>query len=276
MARTIDQIYQGFLESVEATPELSGATSTSNTAIWKAFYRVAAIGIATFEQLQDAFKKDLEFIRDNSQIYNESWWNDKMKNFFQYAPTEPDKGILKINDNFVISYDVVDDSKKIIDFASTTNTDGRASATIKVAKSDAEGAPEQLDEDELSAARGFANKLQGAGLLLTLVSFPGDKLKIDLDLFYNGDGVETVVREQVVSAINEYLEQALTFDGKIKILTLIDYIQNKVETLDDLEITYASITPDGGNELEFSRSIDTKSGYAIFDEDNSNINLTVV
>lgn len=275
-ARTVEEIYQSLLALKDNTPELSGATSTSNTAIWRVFYRTVANGIAVFEQLQDAFKKDLELIRDSSQIYNESWWNDRLINFFQYNPIDPDKGELKIDDNFKVFYEIEDEPSKIVQFCSTTRTEGRASATIKVAKDAGDGSPEQLDSNELNAARGFTNKMQGAGLLINVVSFPGDALKLDIDIYYKGDGVETVVRQQVIDSINLYLKDALTFDGKIKLLTLIDFIQNNIEALDDLEITSAIITPDGGNETEFTRSIDTKAGYAVFDVENSNINLIVV
>lgn len=276
MARTVEEIYQSLLALKDNTPELSGATSTSNTAIWRVFYRTVANGIAVFEQLQDAFKKDLELIRDSSQIYNESWWNDRMINFFQYNTIDTDKGELKIDDNFKVFYQTEDEASKIVQFCSTTKTEGRASATIKVAKDAGDGSPEQLDSNELNAARGFVNKMQGAGLLINVVSFPGDALKLDIDIYYKGDGVETVVRQQVIDSINLYLKDALTFDGKIKLLTLIDFIQNNIEALDDLEITSAIIVPDGGNETEFTRSIDTKAGYAVFDVDNSNINLIVV
>jgi hypothetical protein len=275
-ARTSEEIYQSLLDTKEITPELSGATSTSDTALWRVFYKTVANGIAVFEQLQDAFKTDLEAVRDSSQIYNEAWWNDKLTNFFQYDPLETDVGELKISDNFVPFYTTEDESAKIVDFCSTTRTQDRASATIKIAKDAGDGTPEQLTLDELNGAKGFTNKMQGAGLLINVVSFPGDALKLDIDIYYKGDGVETVVRQQVIDSIELYLKDALTFDGKIKILTLTDFIQNNVPSLDDLEITRATILPDGGNDTVFTRATDTKAGYAVFDVNESNINLIVV
>jgi hypothetical protein len=275
-SRTVNEIFESLIDIKEITPELSGATSTSNTALWRVFYQTVANGIAIFEQLQDAFKTDLEAVRDSAQIYNEAWWNQKMTDFFQYDPLDSDVGVLKISDNFVPFYTTEDETAKIIDFCSTTRAEGRASATIKIAKDAGDGTPEQLTLDELNAAKGFTNKMQGAGLLINVVSFPGDELKLDIDIYYKGDGVETVVEQQVIDSIELYLKDALTFDGKIKILTLVDFLQNNIPSLDDLEITKATILPDGGNDTVFTRATDTKAGYAVFDVENSNINLIAV
>ena len=275
MARSIDEIYNSLLEIKDNTPSLSGATSTSNTAIWRAFYRVTAIGINIFEQIQDTFEQDLIYIRDTAQIYSESWWNDKMTNFFQYSATDPDVGELELTDNFVPFYTTVDEDARIVDFCSTTQADASRIVTIKCAKDNGSGAPEQLSEDELSSARGFVNSLQGAGLRMSVVSFPADVLRLnDLDIYYRGTNNETVVRQKVVDAINEFLAQGVTFDGQIRLLTLIDFIQNNVEELVDLEITEASIQPDGElDPVVFTRSTDTKAGYASFDEGGSTINM---
>ncbi len=274
MARTAQEIYNSFITIKETTPQLSGLTSSSTTALWRVFYSSISVGISVFEQIWDSFKLDLEYQKTTSQIYTESWWNDRMKNQFQYSPGDPDRGVINVNDQFQIFYPIVDESTRIIDFSATKHADANRQVTIKVAKDDGDGNPIQLDINELTAAADYVDRIKGAGLLINVVSFPADILTLELDVYFNGQYVQSTVQDNVNNAITEYLSN-LEFDGKIRLLSLTDMIQSNVEGIKDIFIRSANALPDGGNVTVFDRVYFTKAGYANYDKANSIINMII-
>lgn len=273
MARTIQTIYDEIIVTKNNQAELAGLTSTSDTAIWKLIYYTVAVAINFHEQLWDLFKVDLETIRDNTPVQTERWWNDRMKNQFQYDPLDTDKGVLKIGEDFVPFYTTVDETKRIIDFSAVKQTEGSRQVNIKVAKDDGSGNATQLALAELTAARSYVNEIQGAGLFIQTVSFPADELEIDVDLYFDGQYVISNVEAAVKLAIQEYLFN-LKFDGAIEIIRLVDAIQ-QVAGIKDVFINIIYGKPDSAPKQEFDRVYDTLAGYAVLNETDSVFNLIV-
>ena len=61
MARTLSEIQNAIIADFQAQPELAGANSNSNRAIWRLFTYVQASSILLLEQLMDIFKSDIEY-----------------------------------------------------------------------------------------------------------------------------------------------------------------------------------------------------------------------
>jgi len=225
------------------------------------------------EQFWDIFKRDLEDIKDKAAPQSEKWWNDKMVNFFQYAPADPDRGVIKIGEDAIPRYEIVDDTKKIIKFSATKQAENGRVVSIKVAKDDNNGNPVILSQQELNAAKSFVDNIQTAGLFLNVVSFQPDQVRFLGDIYYNAQYVKADVEEQINNAIREYL-QNLKFDGTLEIIRLIDRIQ-LVEGVEDIFLTFAGGTPSGGVEESFSRIYNTLAGYATYNEQGSLFNYKI-
>lgn len=273
MAKTTQEIFDEMISIKGSDNNLNDLTSTSTTALWRLFLYVVSAGISLQQQIQDVFLKDLQYQKDTTQVYTERWWNDRMINQFQYAPGDQPRGVIAIDDNFNIGYEIVDDTKKIIEFSATKQSDNNRQVTIKVAKDDGSGNPEQLTIDEIQAAADYVDRVKGAGLLISTVSFPADILTLDIDIYYAGQFVESVTKDNVENAIREYL-QNLPFDGRIKLINLVDSIQN-VDGVSDVFINVAQAQPDGGDLTAFNRVYDTKAGYANYNDAGSIVNMII-
>lgn len=273
MARTITQIQQDLINTKNNQTELDGLSSTSQTAIWNLIFYIIAVGINFHEQLWDLFKQDLETIKNNTPVQTERWWNDRMKNYFQYDNINTDKGVLKIGDDFVPYYSSIDESKRLIDFSSTKQTEGSRQVNIKIAKDDGSGNATQLDLAELTSAKSYVNSIQGAGLFIQTVSFPPDIIDLDIDIYFDGQYVINNVEQAVKDAIVVYL-QDLKFDGDVEIIRLIDAIQ-KVDGIKDVFINKIYGKPDAAPKQEFNRIYSTLAGYATLNISDSKFNLIV-
>jgi hypothetical protein len=274
MSKTKQEIFNELITIKEAIPALSGATSSSLTSIWGNFLDATAQGISIFEQLYDQFLVDSRHIRDSQPVNSLSWFKYEMLNTFQYINGDDSVSNLLIDDNFVTYYATEDESAKIVDFCSASQNIDNRIVTIKLAKSDGAGLPIKLANDELDAAKTFISKKSGAGLRISTISLPADQIKFNMDIYYNSNS-DVVVKQKVIDAITDYLNNDITFDGQVKLLYLVDKIQQSVPELTDLEIKEAYNTEDGGNPTLFTRSATLKSGYAVLDVANSNFNMII-
>jgi hypothetical protein len=267
MARSIETINNEILATKASQSALDGLDSTSDTAIWRLIYYVTSVAINFHEQLWDLFKKDLEDIRDTTPVQTEIWWNDRMKNQFQYDMNDITKSVLVIGDDFVPRYETVDETTRIVDFSATKQTENSRQVNIKIAKDDGTGSPTQLSLDELNAARGYVDQIQGAGLFINTISFPADELAIDVNIYFDGQYIESNVLFDVKESIRTYLK-TLKFDGTIQIIKLTDAIQS-APGVTDVFYNNATGKPSSGPAQTFDRIYTTLAGYALLNEVDS-------
>jgi hypothetical protein len=274
MARTITEIYNALLTSKTQQPELAQLNSTSSSAIYNLIYYTCAIAINLLEQIFDTFKIDVDKIRKDSIAGTSNWWVYKMQQF-QFAPNNPDEGVLTIGEDLIPKYLVENGAKKIIKFVSL-KASTKQQVNIKVAKDNGNGEPAQLTNDELKAAQYYVQTIQPVGLFINTISFPADKLSGTIDVYYNGLYVETVVKNNIQLAIKEYL-QNLTFDGTIYLTSLVDAIQ-KVTGVENVVVVSIFGGGDGDTPQEFltpetQQRYTTKAGYCIVDNTGLILNL---
>jgi hypothetical protein len=275
MARTTSEILQAMQASKAQQPELAGLDSTSQSAIYNLIFYITALSISIFEQILDVFKADVDKIRLDSYAATAPWWSYWMKKF-QYAPGDPDRGVLVIGEDLIPKYTIVDTTKQIIKYVSVKQSTASKQLNIKVAK-DVGGEPAQLNQDELAAAQYYTNEIQPAGLFINTISFPPDILSGTFDIYYNGLYVQSVVEQNVRDAIQLYLRN-LPFDGTVYLLKLIDTIQNNVFGVEN--VVCSAISGTGDNESPHSfiepstqQRYVTKSGYIQVDDANLILNL---
>ena len=216
MARSTATI-QATMDAEQALQtDLTTLNSPSQTAIYRLWKFITSTIINYLEQLWDIYKAELETQISAAAVGSNAWLQSKVMKF-QYSASTPQ--VLAVDSNFAINYPTIDTTLQIITRCSVTTTSQRV-CLVKVAKSDP---PVALSAPELSSLSGFLSDLNFAGVNYVAQSLTSDKIYIDADIYYNGQYASTI-SANVITAINAYLA-AIPFDGKIKLMSLIDAIQ---------------------------------------------------
>lgn len=216
MARSTATI-QATMDAEQALQtDLTTLNSPSQTAIYRLWKFITSTIINYLEQLWDIYKAELETQISAAAVGSNAWLQSKVMKF-QYSASTPQ--VLAVDSNFAINYPTIDTTLQIITRCSVTTTSQRV-CLVKVAKSDP---PVALSAPELSSLSGFLSDLNFAGVNYVAQSLTSDKIYIDADIYYNGQYASTI-SANVIDAINAYLV-AIPFDGKIKLMSLIDAIQ---------------------------------------------------
>ena len=216
MARSTATI-QATMDAEQALQtDLTTLNSPSQTAIYRLWKFITSTIINYLEQLWDIYKAELETQISAAAVGSNAWLQSRVLKF-QYSASTPQ--VLAVDSNFAINYPTIDTTLQIITRCSVTTTSQRV-CLVKVAKSDP---PVALSAPELSSLSGFLSDLNFAGVNYVAQSLTSDKIYIDADIYYNGQYASTI-SANVIDAINAYLA-AIPFDGKIKLMSLIDAIQ---------------------------------------------------
>lgn len=278
MARTTDEIIQQMDDAQAGEPGLSQLNSPSQSAIYRLWKYITSQVIQYFEQLVDLKKDDLNQIVAKSAVPSDAWLKAKVLEF-QYDSTGANPQVIQLI-NFVPSYNPVDETKRIITRCSVKTTAART-VTVKVAKND--NPPEPLIPLELNALKGYLTNTGSptsvgmgigfAGIQLNVVSLPPDNLYIKATITYNGQYASTI-QDGVKGAINQYLidnGSLINFDGSVKVLDVIDYIQ-RVPGVYDIKMENLALMADGGTYIYLVQSFTqlateypTYAGYAVID-----------
>ena len=216
MARSTATI-QATMDAEQALQtDLTTLNSPSQTAIYRLWKFITSTIINYCEQLWDIYKSELETQISAAAVGSNAWLQSRVLKF-QYSASTPQ--VLAVDSNFAINYPTIDTTLQIITRCSVTTTSQRV-CLVKVAKS---APPVALSAPELSSLSGFLSDLNFAGVNYVAQSLTSDKIYIDADIYYNGQYASTI-SANVIDAINAYLA-AIPFDGKIKLMSLIDAIQ---------------------------------------------------
>lgn len=209
------------LDAKAADSNLNGLTSNSRTAIWRLWIYIVASCINIFEQLQDAYKAEIELIADTAIPGTLQWVQDRTFRF-QYDATTPQ--VLVVNSDLTLSYATVDDSKKIVTRCSVTQGTNRV-VNIKVAKatSTTDSTPIQLTTPEYNSLVGYWSLIGFAGLTYNVINKVSDKVSVTATIYYKGQYASTI-QTDVENAIRNYLA-SIPFDGKVRISKIEDAIQ---------------------------------------------------
>lgn len=236
MARTVSQILTSLNDAQAAEPGLSGLNSPSQTAIYKLWKYITALTMYLHEVLIDIKKSEIEVTVSKAIVPSESWLQAKVFEF-QYSSAVPQ--IMQLV-NLAPTYNPIDPTLRIITRCSVKTT-GQRIVNVKVAKSDP---PVALSAPELSALVGYLKQggdgtvsgagvgIAYAGVQINATSIDSDKIYLKAQISYNGQ-YSSIIVSNVVSAIDEYLK-SIPFNGSIKVLDLVDYIQNVTGVTDIL------------------------------------------
>lgn len=256
MARTIQQIYDEVIAAKNADSNLSGLSSSSQTAIFKLWAFVTATVIHIHEKLWDQFREEMIEIRNSAKAGTLAWYQGKMLEF-QYGYQ------LDVVNNQPV-YAVTDEQAQIIKRCSV-NESSTGLVQIKVAKEDNSGNPLPLSTAEAQAARGYLDQVKFAGVHTDLISLSADKLRIYSIIYFDSQVSASEVSTAVKAAINTYLSN-LPFNGEIAVSSIHSAILSAHTGISRIDLTRVDASSGAGFDLVNSNYIPL-SGYAIIDDD---------
>lgn len=236
MARSVETINEEMDAEQAAQPVLVGINSTSQTIVYGLWKYITSVIINSFEQIQDIFKSEIESEILLAAVGSAAWLQAQAFKF-QYDSVTPQ--IIELID-FAPSYPIIDATKRLI-IRCSVKTSANKTVSIKVAKDDGSGNPIALTTPELNSFKGYMNDISFAGIQENIYSYTADKFYFKAIIYYNGQ-YASVIQATVIAAINDYFSK-IPFDGNIKLVSLIDYIQ-AVAGVSDILINDAALRAD--------------------------------
>lgn len=176
---------------------------------------IQAININLFEQLQDAYKEELEVIAASAIPGTQAWIKEKVLEF-QYDALNPQ--YIQLID-LVPTYTEVDEDLRIISRVAVIES-GNGVILIKVATGDS---PTTLSTPQLTALENYLDVIIPAGPTVVASTQLSDKIWIDAEVYYEGQYVASI-QADVELAINTYLEN-IDFNGVVLVSKIQDAIQ---------------------------------------------------
>lgn len=224
MSRSITEIQTEILAAFAADSTLSGASSTSQTAIWRLITRVVSAAIWTLEVIFDLFSADLLEQVAALKPHTLRWYQEKAK-AFQYGSDLPEGS--DDYDNSALD-DATVEAQMIVAQAAATEESG--TVKVKVAKLSA-GELAKLSSGEAVAFTAYINEVKDAGVSLEVLNQDGDKLTVTATIYYDplvlnssGARIDGAAAQPVQDAIKAYLK-ALPFNGMLLRSALYDVLQ---------------------------------------------------
>jgi|SRR6185437_6430467 len=256
MADTIQEIEDEIDAQITAAPELVNLNSTSNIALYKIYRSCIAFILNLYQRQQDDYQAAIETVVEQKQFGTDPWWQQTML-AYQHGD------LLQFINN-VFQYAAIDPTKQVINLCSVSGSGGIA--TLKCA-SLVGGVPQQLTDDQIAGAQSYAYEQRPCGINPVVQSFPADKLKIYLTIYYNAQGDLPTIKGLVEAAITTYLGQ-IDFNGTLYINKMIDAIQAIPEIIDDqVFVVQLLAKPSTTGYSNVVSSYQAEAGYFIIDPD---------
>ena len=234
MARTIKQIKKSMTDQFMADPVLRekyglAANDTfdgsfSAVSFESILFGIVAAAIYTLEAIFDAFRREIDTKIADSVVASIPWYH-KICLEYQHG----DNLVLNESTSEYV-YELIDDSKKLIKFAACRDKGG--GVYILVAKMGADGYPEALSNDVLTAFREYISRRKPAGVITDVYSYNPDDITLSIRVQYNpillnpdGSLISDPSVFPVEDAVNNYLASIL-YGGTFNRNKLIDAVQS--------------------------------------------------
>lgn len=221
-------------EAKAANSNLSGLTSTSQTAVWRLWVYIVAACVNILEQLQDLFRSEMEAISLGARPGTPQWVQNKTLNF-QYSATIPQ--VVEVVDSELV-YPTEDDALKIVTRCSViTTANGLVSIKVAKATSGSDTTPIALAALEKTALESYWATIGFAGINYSIINLDADLIGVTADIYYDGQYSATI-QADAIAALNNYLA-SIPFDGYVSVLAIEDALQN-VDGIADVKINTIS------------------------------------
>jgi hypothetical protein len=274
MARQIEEIYDGIIESKENRTELEGLlpdneTSTqlledlnsdSKVAIWRLWAWITASVMHIHETLWDLFKTEVEAIVASAPAGTPAWYHKKV---FEYQHEDE-----LIYEGTTYKYATIDPDKMIVKAcAIDERRDGVV--VVKVAKR-VSGSLVPLSNDEKNGLVSYVNKIKFAGTRTSVFTSNADELNIVYDIYYDPIVPLSSLKIAVQKAVDEHLGN-LPFNGNLSITKFTDALQSVRGVLDPVFLSAESTAIVSGDTTEFTIEHRAASGYFVLADSVDNL-----
>lgn len=267
--RTTEEIKKEITDAVLADETLRTAFGLSSNEEWdnqvsavsilNLLIYIMAMAARTVEWLYNQFREEVEERIAAALPGTVSWyWNKVMQ--FQYGD--------ELNENG--TYDVVDESKRIITHCAVLEVDN--GILIKVNKGD--NTYEALTPTELAALQNYVDLIKFAGTYAVCYSYDPDEVAIELNIWRNPMVLDSNMNrisdgESVIeNAVLEYLN-GIVYGGVFNKTKLLDAIQS-VDGVEDVTIADGSIYSPSNDTIrnfsDFIQNYRSNSGHFLLDE----------
>lgn len=278
MARTIKEIYDHIIQEKQTFSELNAylpnyessaispfqallqdINSTSRIAIWRLWAFITAVALHYHEKIFDQHKVEVENIAANLRAGKLQWYAaEAMK--FQYG-----YGITFNNNTYRYYYidtqseDAI--ASRIISKVSVKEVISPNFTGIEIKVAKGEGTElDKLKPEERDSFETYMYRIGFAGIPLSIISTEADKIRYNINVYFDGVLPQSDVMTLVEQTIKDYLK-SIEFDGILYRNKLIDALQ-ALSAIRDVEIvslnTYRSETDTWINVNRFE---EPKSGY---------------
>lgn len=254
MARTIAEIQARQAAELE---ELD--LSASKAAEWRLWTYVVAVAIHSFELILDLFRSEIEEVADKIAGGTERWYRE-MAYRFQNGHK------LLFDDKTATAYYAEDDPEARIIKMVAISVAGKK-VFIKVAKADEQGKIVPLSADELYNFEGYMASIKPAGDQIEVISTTADRVRYDLEVFYDPAVPRTTVQQNVIAAL-EAFKTSLSFDGVLYTLQLVDAVMaaEGVVTVDPRGLSRQGVDT-SGEFVAVDVMGELQSGYFEYDDE---------
>lgn len=242
--------------AVDNDANLDGLTSTSKTAEYSLWKKVAAIVGYIVEGIWDDYQSNIIAQKDAIKIGTAPWLRLEILKF-QYGDA------LQWNQNTATYfYNPIDTTKQIIARCSVTK--GSGVCTVKVAKLDS-GNAVALTSAELTALSAYVSQIEFAGADIVVTSRNADLLNAPMTVYYDGTKKLEDIKAIVQTAFDLYLTQ-LPFNGEYSVNKHADFIENYGGTIiHEVDTGVVQAKSDTGTYNTVTRIYQPVSGYILRD-----------
>lgn len=213
MARTINEIQNEMISSIQ---EKSGLTlSSSKAAEWRLWTYIFAVAIHTFEIVLDLFRSEIDTLTNKITPGTVRWYAEMCYRFQNGYE-------LQFDDNkAMLYYPTIDTDAQIVKIVAIREEKNKL--VIKAAKQDKNGKIVPLDLEEKYNFASYIDAIKFAGVDTNVISTSEDKLRYNLEVYFEPSIPNTLVRQNILDALEEF-KSSLGFDSMIYKQRFIDAV----------------------------------------------------
>lgn len=256
MARSISEIQNGMITA--AQKNLSMQLSVSKVAEWRTWTYIFAAAIHVFEIILDTFKVEIDTITNKITPGTVRWYAEMCYRFQNGYE-------LKFDDSrAMLYYDKIDPQAQIIKVVAIREE--KNSLVIKAAKQDHSGKIVPLSLEERYNFAAYIDAVKFAGVDTTIVSTSRDRIRYNLEVYFETSIPNTLVRENVKKALDKF-KASLGFDSMIYKQRFIDAVMDAsgVVTCNLVSLERKGVTDDDFKAVDVFSVLE--SGYFEYADD---------
>lgn len=215
MARTINEIQNEMIMSLQAKTGLT--LSTSKVAEWRLWTYIVAVAIHAFEVTLDVFKSETDSLTNKITPGTVRWYAEMC---YRYQKGHE---LLFDENTAMLYYERNDSDSQIIKAVAIRENENKL--TIKVATQNEEGKIIPLNQEELYNFTAYIDSIKFAGMGVNVVSTSEDRLRYNLDVYFEPSVPTTIVRANITSVLEQF-KSSLGFDSMIYKQRFIDAVMS--------------------------------------------------